>query len=138
MGQEKRQAGQFKEAESFLNLAIEKDPHFASAKGALGLILIQFLNQKEKGQEMLKQALEDAEGLPQQEYLPLLGGKTCKCPGHSLRPPSLIIPGCTIFAGHIYGFSVLPLQREETTPETTPGTIPVHREKNRVKPGPEA
>ena len=35
----------------------------------LGLILIQFLNQKEKGQEMLKQALADAEGLPQQEYL---------------------------------------------------------------------
>jgi len=69
MGQEKRQAGQFKEAESFLNLAIEKDPHFASAKGSLGLILIQFLNQKEKGQEMLRQALEDAEGLPQQEYL---------------------------------------------------------------------
>jgi Flp pilus assembly protein TadD len=69
MGQEKRQAGQFKEAESFLNLAIEKDPHFASAKGALGLILLQFLNQKEKGQEMLRQALEDAEGLPEQEYL---------------------------------------------------------------------
>jgi Flp pilus assembly protein TadD len=33
------------------------------------LILIQFLNQKEKGQEMLRQALQDAEGLPQQEYL---------------------------------------------------------------------
>jgi serine/threonine protein kinase/Flp pilus assembly protein TadD len=69
MGQEKRQAGQFKEAEGFFNLAIEKDPHFASAKGSLGLILIQFLNQKEKGQEMLRQALEDAVGLPQQEYL---------------------------------------------------------------------
>jgi tetratricopeptide (TPR) repeat protein len=69
MGQEKRQAGRFKEAEGFLNLAIEKDPHFASAKGSLGLILLQFLNQKEKGQEMLRQALQDAEGLPQQEYL---------------------------------------------------------------------
>ena len=68
MGQEKRRAGQFKEAEGFYNLAIEKDPHFASAKGSLGLILIQFLNQKEKGQEMLRQALQDAEGLPQQEY----------------------------------------------------------------------
>lgn len=69
MGQKNRRAGQFKEAEGFYNLAIEKDPHFASAKGALGLILIQFLNQKEKGQEMLRQALQDAEGLPQQEYL---------------------------------------------------------------------
>jgi tetratricopeptide (TPR) repeat protein len=69
MGQERRQAGRFKEAEGFYNLAIEKDPHFASAKGALGLILIQFMNQKEKGQEMLRQALQDAEGLPQQEYL---------------------------------------------------------------------
>jgi serine/threonine protein kinase/Flp pilus assembly protein TadD len=69
MGQEKRQAGQFREAERLYNLAIERDPHFASAKGSLGLILIQFLNQKEKGQEMLRQALQDAEGLPQQEYL---------------------------------------------------------------------
>jgi tetratricopeptide (TPR) repeat protein len=69
MGQEKRQAGHFKEAERLYNLAIGKDPHFASAKGSLGLILIQFLNQKEKGQEMLRQALQDAEGLPQQEYL---------------------------------------------------------------------
>jgi Flp pilus assembly protein TadD len=68
LGQEKRRAGQFKEAEGLYTLAIEKDPHFASAKGALGLILIQFLNQKEKGQEMLRQALQDAEGLPQQEY----------------------------------------------------------------------
>jgi len=69
MGQERRRAGQFKEAEKYYNLAIEKDPHFASAKGSLGLILIQFLNQKEKGQEMLREALQDAEGLPQQEYL---------------------------------------------------------------------
>jgi tetratricopeptide (TPR) repeat protein len=69
MGQERRQAGHFKEAEGFYNLAIEKDPHFATAKASLGLILIQFLYQKEKGQEMLRQALQDAEGLPQQEHL---------------------------------------------------------------------
>jgi serine/threonine protein kinase/tetratricopeptide (TPR) repeat protein len=69
MGQKNRQEGHFKEAAGFYNLAIEKDPHFATAKGSLGLILIQFLNQKEKGQEMLRQALQDAEGLPQQEYL---------------------------------------------------------------------
>ncbi len=69
MGQKRRQAGHFKEAAGFYNLAIEKDPHFASAKASLGLIFIQFLNQKEKGQEMLSQALQDAEGLPQQEYL---------------------------------------------------------------------
>jgi tetratricopeptide (TPR) repeat protein len=69
MGQERRQAGHFKDAAGFYNLAIEKDPHFASAKASLGLILIQFLNQKEEGQEKLRQALQDAVGLPQQEYL---------------------------------------------------------------------
>jgi tetratricopeptide (TPR) repeat protein len=40
-----------------------------AARGSLGLVLIQFLNQKEKGKEMLKRALEDAEGISQLEYL---------------------------------------------------------------------
>ncbi|MCK4816891.1 tetratricopeptide repeat protein, partial [bacterium] len=46
-----------------------KDPKFVSARGSLGLVLIQFLNQKEKGKEMLRMALKDAEGIPQLEYL---------------------------------------------------------------------
>jgi hypothetical protein len=70
--------------------------------------------------------------------LALLGGKARKRPGYAIGPPPLVIPGSTVFAGHIYACSVLSLQREKTTPETTPGTIPVHREKYRVKPGLEA
>jgi serine/threonine protein kinase/tetratricopeptide (TPR) repeat protein len=69
MGQEKWHEGKFKESASFFELALEKDPKFVAARGSLGLVLIQFLNQKEKGNEMLKQALKDAEGIPQQEYL---------------------------------------------------------------------
>ncbi len=69
MGQSKWNEGKFKESASFFELALEKDPKFVMARGALGLLLIQFLNQMEKGKEMLKQALEDAEGIPQQEYL---------------------------------------------------------------------
>jgi len=69
MGQAKWNEGKFKDAASFFELALEKDPKFVAARGSLGLLLIQFLNQKEKGKEMLKQALIDAEGIPQQEYL---------------------------------------------------------------------
>ena len=69
MGQAKWHEGKFKEAVSFFELALEKDPKFVAARGSLGLVLIQFLNQKEKGKEMLQQALKDAEGISQQEYL---------------------------------------------------------------------
>jgi len=69
MGQRKWNEGKFKEAVSFFELALEKDPKFVAARGSLGLVLLQFLNQPEKGKEMLRQALEDAEGIPQQEYL---------------------------------------------------------------------
>ncbi len=69
MGQSKWHEGKFKEAASFFELALEKDPKFITARASLGLLLIQFLNQEEKGKAMLKQALEDAEGIPQQEFL---------------------------------------------------------------------
>jgi serine/threonine protein kinase/Flp pilus assembly protein TadD len=69
IGQTKWHEGKFKEAASFFELALEKDPKFVGARGSLGLVLIQFLNQKEKGQEELKQALEDAENITQQEYI---------------------------------------------------------------------
>jgi serine/threonine protein kinase/Flp pilus assembly protein TadD len=68
-GKARRLEGKFKEAARFFELAIEKDAHFASAKSALGLVLIQFLKQEEKGKEMLRQALVDAGELPQREYL---------------------------------------------------------------------
>jgi tetratricopeptide (TPR) repeat protein/tRNA A-37 threonylcarbamoyl transferase component Bud32 len=69
LGQAKWNEGKFKDAASFFELALEKDPKFVAARGSLGLVLLQFLNQPEKGKEMLKQALKDAEGIPQQEYL---------------------------------------------------------------------
>lgn len=69
MGQAKWNEGKFKEAASFFELALEKDQKFVAARGSLGLVLIQFLNQKEKGKEMLQRALEDAEGISQLEYL---------------------------------------------------------------------
>ncbi|UCD56279.1 MAG: tetratricopeptide repeat protein, partial [Candidatus Hydrogenedentota bacterium] len=69
MGQAKWNEGKFKESAAFFELALEKDPKFVAARGTLGLVLIQFLNQKEKGKEMLKQALKDAEGITQHEYL---------------------------------------------------------------------
>jgi tetratricopeptide (TPR) repeat protein len=69
MGQAKWHEGKFKEAATFFELALDKDPKFVSARGSLGLVQIQFLRQKEQGMEMLKQALIDAKGLPQKEYL---------------------------------------------------------------------
>jgi tetratricopeptide (TPR) repeat protein len=69
MGQEKWHESKFKEAATFFQLALEKDPQFVSARGSLGLLQIQFLRQPEEGKEALRQALIDAEGLPQREYL---------------------------------------------------------------------
>jgi serine/threonine protein kinase/tetratricopeptide (TPR) repeat protein len=69
LGQEKWNEGKFKESASFFELALEKDPKFVAARGSLGLLLIQFLNQKEKGKQELRQALEEAEGITQKEYL---------------------------------------------------------------------
>jgi len=69
MGQAKWHEGKFKEAATFFELALEKDPKFVSARGSLGLVQIQFLQQAEEGKEMLRQALADAKGLPQKEYL---------------------------------------------------------------------
>jgi serine/threonine protein kinase/tetratricopeptide (TPR) repeat protein len=59
------------EAVPLLEMAIEEDPDFAGAKGTLGLLLIQFMNEKERGQQYLREALLDGETLPQQEYLML-------------------------------------------------------------------
>ncbi len=50
-------------------MAIQADPNFAIAKGTLGLLLIQFLDDKESGQQWLREALIDGEVLPQREYL---------------------------------------------------------------------
>jgi len=61
--------GQFDEAIGLFELALEKDPQFASAKRMFALVLIQFKGEKERGQQLLREALGDAEGLPELEYL---------------------------------------------------------------------
>ena len=73
LGQAKRNDGKFKEAAALYDLALEKDPKFAAARSSLGLVLIQFMDQAEKGKAMLRQALADAQsqGLPQRDILPL-------------------------------------------------------------------
>jgi serine/threonine protein kinase/Flp pilus assembly protein TadD len=62
-------AGQFNEAIGLFELALEKDPEFASAKRMLALILIQFKGEKERGQRLLREALADAKGLPEREFM---------------------------------------------------------------------
>ncbi|MEJ2581917.1 MAG: protein kinase [Acidobacteriota bacterium] len=62
-------AGQFDEATGLFELALEKDPEFASAKRGLALILIQFKGEKERGQQLLREALVNADGLPERERL---------------------------------------------------------------------
>ncbi|MFQ6037237.1 MAG: tetratricopeptide repeat protein, partial [Candidatus Aminicenantales bacterium] len=69
MGQAKWHEGKFKDAAAFFELALEKDPRFVTARGSLGLVMIQWLGKEEEGKAMLRQALADAEGLPQREYL---------------------------------------------------------------------
>jgi tetratricopeptide (TPR) repeat protein len=61
MGQAKRQDGRFKDSAAFLEMALEKDARFVAARNALGLLLIEHLGQKDKGKEMLREALKDAE-----------------------------------------------------------------------------
>ncbi len=67
LGQARWQDGRYKDAAKFYELALEKDPDFVEARGSLGLVLIQFLGQQEKGQDMLRQALKLAEA---QDYPP--------------------------------------------------------------------
>jgi serine/threonine protein kinase/Flp pilus assembly protein TadD len=69
LGQAKWHEGKYKDAAAFFELALDKDPAFSSARGTLGLLQLQWLNQKEKGKETLKRALADAENLSQRELL---------------------------------------------------------------------
>ncbi|MFV2073789.1 MAG: hypothetical protein ACC742_14205, partial [Thermoanaerobaculales bacterium] len=60
---------EFEEAAALLEMAIEKDPQFTTAKASLGMVLIQFLDQPEKGKLLLREALEEGGSLPENEYL---------------------------------------------------------------------
>jgi tetratricopeptide (TPR) repeat protein len=73
LAQARRQDGKTKEAVALYELALAKDPEFVAARTSLALVLIQFMGQAEKGKDMLKQALKDAQsqGLPPRDMLPL-------------------------------------------------------------------
>ena len=58
-------------AERYYRQALQHDPHFAIARGALGLVLLQFRGQPEEGKKELAQALADAGEISQREHLQL-------------------------------------------------------------------
>jgi serine/threonine protein kinase/tetratricopeptide (TPR) repeat protein len=61
--------GEYQEAASLFELALEEDPGFATARASLGMVLIQFLGEAERGKAELRQALADADELPRREQL---------------------------------------------------------------------
>ncbi len=63
--------GDFPRAERCFREALQHDPHFAAARGSLGLVMIQFTGQPEEGKKMLTQALADAGEVSQREHLHL-------------------------------------------------------------------
>jgi len=73
IAQARWQEGKFKDAAKFIELAIAKDPQFVEAHGSLGLLLIQFLRQEEKGREALRRALQlaEAQDYPTRDLLKL-------------------------------------------------------------------
>ncbi|MGZ5478305.1 MAG: tetratricopeptide repeat protein [Candidatus Aminicenantales bacterium] len=73
LGQARWQEGKFQDAAKFFELAIEADPQFVEAHASLGLVLVQFLRQEEKGQGLLRRALELAgtQGYPARDLLKL-------------------------------------------------------------------
>ncbi|MEE4271139.1 MAG: protein kinase [Thermoanaerobaculales bacterium] len=71
LAQQEWARGNFVEAERLLQLALDIDPEFATCRGTLGLLLIQMLNQPERGKVELARALADGETLPRDEYLML-------------------------------------------------------------------
>lgn len=69
MGNMKWQQQKYVDAGAMFALALQKDPLFVTAKGSLGLLQIQFLDQPEEGKQLLAQALEEGSDLPEREFL---------------------------------------------------------------------
>ena len=69
LGQLKWQQNKIGEAATLFEQALDKDPHFVAAKGSLGLALIQFLGQPERGRQLLREALGESGDLPERERL---------------------------------------------------------------------
>ena len=58
-------------AERCYRQALQHDPRFAAARGALGLVLLQFLDRPEEGKRELARALLDADEVSPREHLQL-------------------------------------------------------------------
>ncbi len=69
MGSREWAASHNQEAARCFELALEEDPKFATARGSLGLLYIQFLGREEEGRQQIKQALADASEVSRREYL---------------------------------------------------------------------
>ena len=69
LGNVKWSESKYRDAAAMFELALQKDPQFVSAKGSLGLLLIQFLGESERGKQLLHEAFAEAEELPEREYL---------------------------------------------------------------------
>jgi len=69
MGNMKWQQEKTDDAAAMFELALQKDPLFTAAKGSLGLLQIQFLDQPEQGKRLLVEALAEGTDLPEREYL---------------------------------------------------------------------
>jgi len=61
------------EAAAFFEEALSRDPEFAAAKGQLALVLIQFLNQPERGKRLLAEAGSSADRLSNYERVMFKG-----------------------------------------------------------------
>ena len=69
LGSKEWAASRMPEAANCFELALEEDPKCATARGALGLLYIQFLGRQDEGRELLAQALADASDVSRREYL---------------------------------------------------------------------
>jgi len=68
---EKSRAGNFEEARTFYEDALRIDPTFTAARGALGMVNFELFD-REKGKELLAQAVQHVEGLTEKEKYNLL------------------------------------------------------------------
>lgn len=75
LGSEEWGRGDQQSGVELYELALELDPAFATCRGSLGLLLIQWNIDVERGREELRRALADAETLPRDEYLMLRAAK---------------------------------------------------------------
>jgi tetratricopeptide (TPR) repeat protein/tRNA A-37 threonylcarbamoyl transferase component Bud32 len=71
LGMQEWAASRMPEAARCFEMALERDPEFATARGSLGLVYIQFLDRPEEGRELLEQAMKDASEISRREFLHL-------------------------------------------------------------------